>query len=241
MRTTAQKRTLPYQRVRRVRMVMIARGGRSRSRGRCEGVCARNRRRFSRASAGYRHRRGWCRDRNHNPRLFEDHHAAAEAAGGAHEEFEEAIFAGGQLDGGAAAEGLAGGGVKTEIGDAQDGGAVVGAAPGEGADAGEQLLQLEGFGQIIVGAGVEALDAFVDFAAGGEEQDGSELAAVAQLAEDAEAIAAGEHDVEDQAVKGGGRKERGDVVAVVAEVHGKAFRLQRLADKRSSLSFVLDH
>ena len=72
-------------------------------------------------------------------------------------------------------------GVEREVGDAQDGGLGFAAAPAQRADAGDQFGDDERLGQIIVRAGVEALDALVDFAARGQQQHRRGVFALAQL------------------------------------------------------------
>src|SRR5581483_10816430 len=167
-------------------------------------------------------------------------HAPAEAAGGTHEEFEEAILAGCQFYRRAAANGLAGEGVESEVGDAEDDGAIVARAAGEGADAGEEFVQFKGFGKVVVSAGIEASDALVDFAAGGEEKDGSGVAAFAKLAQDAQAVATGEHDIENQTVVRRGGDGACDFVAMAADVGGKALGLEGLADEVGGFQLVFD-
>ena len=66
----------------------------------------------------------------------------------------------------------------------------------EGADAGEEFFGAEGFDEVIIGAGIEAFDAVLDHAFGGEEEDGDVAMEFAKFGADGEAIEAGHHDVE---------------------------------------------
>ena len=57
--------------------------------------------------------------------------------------------------------------VEREVRYAQDGGLAFSAAPAQRAHAGDQFGDDERLGQVIIGPGIEALDALVDFAARG--------------------------------------------------------------------------
>ena len=72
----------------------------------------------------------------------------------------------------------------------------------EGGEASEEDAEVEGLGEVVVGAGGEAFDDVFGAAAGGEQEDGGVAAGFAKGADDGEAVAAGEHDVEED---GGGR------------------------------------
>ena len=54
-----------------------------------------------------------------------------------------------------------------------------GAPPQQGAQAGGQFVEVEGFDQIVVGAGVEAPDAVADRVAGGDDQYRHRIVALA--------------------------------------------------------------
>jgi len=120
-------------------------------------------------------------------------------AGRAHEDFEESELDVGEIDEGIVLANGAGGGIEDQVLDYERGrfGGCIGCggAAADGADAGEELAGIEGLGEVIVGAHLEADDAVDVFAAGGEEEDavGGEGA---EAGEDFEAVDAGEHDVE---------------------------------------------
>ena len=69
----------------------------------------------------------------------------------------------------------------------------------EGAHTGEQFFQVERFDQVIIGAGIETLDAILDGILGGQHQDG-QTASHAQAAADLEPVHAGQHPVQDDQV-----------------------------------------
>src|ERR1039458_6363099 len=90
--------------------------------------------------------------------------AGDDAAGGAHEHFEEIELKRGGLDGRVGDPGLAGGGVDLNVPDGDHCGGLpvrgIGAAE-NCADAGEEFVGVEGLGKIVVGTSVEANDAIV--------------------------------------------------------------------------------
>jgi hypothetical protein len=85
-------------------------------------------------------------------------------------------------------------------------------APQDGADAQDELARLEGLGQIVVGAGLEAGDAVLRLAHGGEQQDGHAVL-LAERARQFEAAFAGHHDVEHEEIEG-------EAVELAARVDG---------------------
>src|SRR3954471_6206326 len=89
----------------------------------------------------------------------------------AHEVLEQLELALGELDVALAAAHLVGVGVELEVAGHQRGRAARRAAAQQRAQAGEQLLALERLDEVVVGAGVQALDARLQGVAGGEHQD----------------------------------------------------------------------
>lgn len=153
--------------------------------------------------------------------------AGDDAAGGAHEHFEQVEFHAGELDGLAGSvrfaigldPGFARGGVEADVAEGEIGklrGGNEAVAAQDGADAGEQLVRIEGFGEIVVSSGIEAEDAVLRLDAGGEHDDGDSFAA-AELLEDFDAVQNGEHDVEDDEIVGAVEGVGEAVAAVVDE------------------------
>jgi hypothetical protein len=174
------------------------------------------------------------------PDLFIDLDAGEDAAGGAHEEFEEGEFAGGEVDGLGAAFDLAIEQVEVEVLDLEDIHGVAGGTSGNGVDAGDEFLDKEWFGEVVIGTEVESFETFVEFAAGGEEDDGDGHALFAEAAKDAESIAAGEHDIEDDGIVG---LVGGEVIAfeaVVCDVDDEAGAFESFGDERGDFFFVFD-
>ena len=85
-------------------------------------------------------------------------------------------------------------------------GGLPGGAAKEGLDADEEDVEVEGLGEIVVGAGFEAFEDVLGAGAGGEHEDRGETLGLAQGAGDGEAVGAGEHAVEDD---GGDRGRAG--------------------------------
>jgi hypothetical protein len=123
----------------------------------------------------------------------------------ADEEVEEGVFLGGELEGFTSVEDFVGAGVHFEVAPEAIAAVADLVAPAEeGADAGHEFLEVEGFDHVVVGSGVEAVDFVGDGVAGGEHEDwGGELVA-AQAATEADAVDFGEGDVEDEEVVLGG-------------------------------------
>lgn len=128
---------------------------------------------------------------------------------------------GGEFDQGAIAEYLAGGAADQHVREAHlvGGGAEARLAAEHGLDAGQQLGQPEGLGHVVLGAELEAHDLVHLGAAGAEHHHGGEMARLAQVAEDLEAVELGEHHVEDDQVKRLGAGEGQTVLAVGGEGH----------------------
>ncbi len=152
---------------------------------------------------------------------------------GAHEDFEESELDVGEIDEGVVLANGAGGGVEDEVFDDEGGGGRVGcgsrSTAADGADAGKEFAGVEGLGEVVVGAHLEADDAVDVFAARGEEED-AVGGCGAEAGEDFEAVDAREHDVEEDHGPGAGARgfeagvatmDGGDVEVVAAEILGE--------------------
>ena len=75
-------------------------------------------------------------------------------------------------------------------------------------------------------------------AARGKQKHGRAILLLAQLAQHTQPVQLGQHDVEHNAVEDGCSSRRERFITAMAHVHGKALRLQRLADERRGLFFI---
>ena len=98
--------------------------------------------------------------------------------------------------------GLAGQQIELEIGHLQSGGggALV-TSPPEVLDAGQQLREGIGFGQVIVAAGAQPLDPIVDLAQRGQEQHRRRIAGLAQVLHQAQPVEVRQHAIDDQPIE----------------------------------------
>jgi len=113
-------------------------------------------------------------------------------------------------------------------------------APDQRAQAREQLAEVEGLGEVVVGAGVKAADTVVDVAARGEDEDRHAVAALAQRAADLEPVAAREHQVEHHHVVVPDVRVGDRRLAVGGVVDGVALVAQAAADRAGQLRIVLN-
>ena len=114
------------------------------------------------------------------------------------------------------------------------------AAPAEGADAGEELLEGERLREVVVGAGVESAHAVVDAVERGKQQDGGVDAAAAEGLAHLHAVDLGQHHVEDDDVVRAFEGHLQALLAVVGEVGGVAFFLEHAADELRQAALILD-
>src|SRR4051812_12285418 len=77
-------------------------------------------------------------------------------------------------------------------------------APGQGLDAGEQLLEREGLSKVIIRTALEAENPVIDAVEGGKDEDVGLDRLLAHFSQDGEAIHFGDHEVEDDDVVDGG-------------------------------------
>jgi len=111
------------------------------------------------------------------------------------------------------------------------------AAPDEGAQTGEQLLQIKGLDDIIIRADVQAADAVLELVAGGQHEDGSFLG-FAQTAQDLPAVHLGQHDIEHHAVVVIIFSVEQPRFAVGGAVHCVALLLQGLSEAAEQVRLV---
>jgi len=93
-------------------------------------------------------------------------------------------------------------------------------AVNERTKAGQQLFHAKRFGQIVVGAGVHAVDLLVPFAACGEHEHRRVHSGGAPTAQHAESVQARQSQVQHDRVIGFARPQMGSVLAVGRPIHG---------------------
>jgi hypothetical protein len=138
------------------------------------------------------------------------------------------------------ANSLPGGRVQAQRPDLQDGGALRQAPAGERPQPREQLGEGERLGQVVVGAAVQAGDPVVDAVARGQHEDRRPHAGLPQLPADVEAVAAGQHHVQQDGVVRGRAGHPEGVLAAARDVGGVALLDQAAADERRHLQLVFD-
>jgi len=117
---------------------------------------------------------------------------------------------------------------------------LVAAPPAEGAHAREQLLDLEGLDQVVVGAGVEPGDALRGGIARAQHQHRREAAAGARAAQHLEAVQARQPQVEHHQVELGVLQGGERLRARAHPFHGVARAGQRVVDAGAEELVVLD-
>ena len=114
-------------------------------------------------------------------------------------EFGHGVFAGGDFDGLSLDGDGPGGGIDGDVSDGEFGAAFATVAADEGADAGDEFGEVEGFGEVVVSAVVEPLDLVADGIERGEHEDGGLLSS-AEFLEDLPPVHDGHEDVENDEV-----------------------------------------
>ncbi len=107
-------------------------------------------------------------------------------------------------------------------------------------DAGQELDEAEGLREVVVGAGVEPLDARLHLAPGREHQDRRPVPLGPQAAQELEAVEAREHDVEDDEVVGPARGPLEPVRPGLRDVDPVALGLEATLDEPGDLGVALD-
>ena len=105
----------------------------------------------------------------------------------------------------------------------------------------EQLLERERLDDVVVGAGVEAVDPVLDGVPGGQHQDRSAVAAGAKLARDLQAVALGHQHVQDDGVHRRRRDRAEGLLAIRRQLDLVALELQGPLERSAELRFVIHH
>jgi len=111
-----------------------------------------------------------------------------------------------------------------------------------GFDAGDEFAGTEGLGDVVVGADFKAEDAVGLAAFGGEKNDGNagEAGGLADGAAKLEAVAAGDHDIEDEKRGTLALGIRNDVRAGGIDADDEAIVLQMMANEARDIRIVFD-
>ena len=114
-------------------------------------------------------------------------------------------------------------------------------SPGEGAQAGRELLVGKWLDQVVVSPGVEAADPILDGVTGGQDHDRQVGSAAAQVAQDLEARPVGQSEVEDHGVKGGlGLEHLGRLFGGPGQLDDMAIVAEQAPEHSSEPRVVLD-
>ena len=175
------------------------------------------------------------------PTGFDELFARGDEAGAAHEGFEELELLSGERDLLAVSDGYAAAAVEGDAGGGDGWLLDGGDAAGDGADAGEEDLQDEGFDEVIVGTEVEGVEDLGNVVDGCEDEDGGLAVADADTLEDFEAVHAGEKDVEERGVVLVGEEYVGAFAPVVGESDAVSIADEGPFDKSGDALVVFDN
>src|SRR6266550_2181155 len=177
------------------------------------------------------------------PHPVQDHRTGKDLAGVADEQLEQQELGTGELEAPTAPEGLVARGAKGEVREAEafGGRPTVAHRPAQQRlQPGKQLDEREGFDDVVVGAGVEALDPVAHGLAGGEHEDGGVVARPPKAPADLEAVGRRHHQVEDDDVRGVGIDRGQGLAAVTGEADGAALEAQGTVQGRAD-GWVVGH
>ncbi len=130
--------------------------------------------------------------------------------------------------------------VEGQIGEAEDL-ARARRSPQKGAHAGEELVEGERLGEVVVGAGIEAGDAVRDEVAHREHQDGGRIAVGAEPPAHLEAVDARHQKVEHDGVDVLGRQHVERFGSLAREPHFVAFQREGAAHRPANGRLVVHH
>ena len=118
---------------------------------------------------------------------------------------------------------------------------MAGGAAQQRAKAGQHLLHVEGLGDIVVGARVDALHLVAPAVARGQDQHRHRPSGLAPGLEDRDAVPLGQADVENDRVVGLGIAAKPALLAVERPVDGVAGRFERGGDLAVEIAIVFDN
>ena len=191
-----------------------------------------------------------CRDRDAHgvgervgvliPRPFEELFGADDTAFGGDEDFEHGELLAGQRDVAAVAVDLAAERIQPQAGDLAHRWPVVGAPAVECSEPEHEFLELEGLGEVVVGAELEPGGLVVEPVGGGEHEDRHAAAGGDDAFGDLVTGGPGDVAVEDGDVVGVDAQQLQSGVAVARDVGRDRFQAQAVADRFRHIGLVLD-
>jgi hypothetical protein len=110
----------------------------------------------------------------------------------------------------------------------------------QGPQPGLELLQVEGLGEVVVGAGVQPRHALAHRPAGGEHQHRGRVIAAAQPRQHLQTVDVGQREVEHEGVEAPPLAQGQRLQAVAAGNHGEPARRQRAPQRLHQAQIVLD-
>lgn len=110
----------------------------------------------------------------------------------------------------------------------------------EGPYAGQEFVATERFGQVVVGTGVQALDAVFDPAAGRQDKDSTSESEAAKLSANGESIQLGKHEIEQHEVRLFVECAVQSIGTIGAGQHAVSAALEAVGDDSAHAEFVFD-
>ena len=162
-------------------------------------------------------------------------------AGVAGQVFQQAVFEGGEFQWPVVQAGLLGTGVDAQSAHADQVIRRAGRTPEQGAQARQQLRHLEGFDQVVVGAGLQALDLLLPASACGQDEDGQQAALGAKPADQLQPGQPGQAEVDHRGIEGVLLRQPQALVAVAGRIYLPALGHERLAQACLQRGLVLHH
>jgi len=172
--------------------------------------------------------------------VVDDRRAAEYLVWPTHEQFEEGKFLRAELDLGLAAEDPTLGGIETEVANGEHDRTCGLPAPDERTQPGEELVEAERLGQVVIGTGVEPFDAVGNGASRSEEEDGHPAACRPKAPAHGKAIEIRQHHVEEHRVVGLLAGEPQPTLASHLDVDDVALLLKAAAEEGGHVEVVFD-
>jgi hypothetical protein len=172
--------------------------------------------------------------------MIEDHRAGEQQALPAEKILEEGEFLGGQVEGTPPPRRFPARHIHLEISRFKRRSRLNRRPPGDGPQPREQLLKLEGFAQVVIGAEVETAYALTHGGTSAEHKYGRTRTACAQIAKDIESAAAWEHDVEEYGVVLVGRGHIEALGPIGCDIHSVPLLPEALAKDAGESQIVFN-